>query len=681
MNLQTSISELGRVGKTTASRLKILNLKTVEDLLFYLPFRYEDWSQINKISELQNFQATTICAKVMMIATKKSFRTKKFITEALVSDATGTIKIVWFNQPFLSKVITVGDEYYFSGSFDQNKMQMTSPDYEKYRQETTHTARIVPVYHLTAGLTEKQLRFLVKTALTQLKDYPEILAESFLHQEKMLTLPEALREIHFPTNFLLLKKAQKRLSFDRLFLRQIFIQKSKKENEKANSWPIKFLEKPTRDYVASLPFELTIDQKKCAWEILQDLEKERPMNRLLNGDVGSGKTVVMSIAVLNVIKNGCKVAVLAPTEILAKQHFETVQKFFSDENWRIALFSSAQKFLNKEKITKNRLLKLLAEGAVDLLIGTHAILSENVKIKDLALVVVDEQHRFGVKQRKNLSLRGEQSFTPHFLSMTATPIPRTLALTAFGDLELSIIKNKPRNRLPIKTQFVIESDRFSVYDFIQQQIKEGRQVFVICPLIDPSDSLGVKSVKQEYEKLKKEIFSDFSVDLLHGKMKATEKEEVMTRFARNESQILVSTSVIEVGIDIPNATIMMIEGADRFGLAQLHQFRGRVGRGEFQSFCFLFSDNQLLSTQKRLRYLEKLADGFALAEIDLQLRGAGEVYGQIQSGFSDLQNLDLQDSELIELAQKEAQRVVSENNLSAELSRRLQKVFVVNHFE
>ncbi|MFA6537224.1 MAG: ATP-dependent DNA helicase RecG [Patescibacteria group bacterium] len=681
MNLQAPISALGRVGKTTASRLKILGLKTVEDLLFYLPFRYEDWSRIVKISELKNLELATIKVKVQMIASRRSFRTRKFITEALVSDDTGTIKIVWFNQPYLSKTISVGEEIYLSGNFDENKMQMTSPDYEKVKFETTHTARIVPIYHLTAGLTEKQLRFLVRTALNAVSLFSEILPDEILKNNHFFEIKKALQEIHFPTDFENLKKAQTRLSFDRLYLRQLMIQKSRAELLSANSRSIKFLEKQTRDYVNSLPFVLTDEQKKCAWEILQDLEKSRPMNRLLNGDVGSGKTVVMSMAILNVVFNGYKAAVLAPTEILAGQHFVTLQKLFQNKNFRIALFTRSQKFINDEKVSKTKMLEVLQNGEVDLLIGTHAILSEKIKIKDLCLVVVDEQHRFGVNQRKNLTLRGEKDLVPHFLSMTATPIPRTLALTAFGDLNLSIIKHKPKNRLPIVTKFVEENRRQEIYDFIKKEIIAGRQVFVICPLIDPSDTLGVKSVKQEFERLDKNVFPEIPIGLLHGKLKSQEKEAVMQNFVNKKIKILVSTSVIEVGIDAPNATIMMIEGADRFGLSQLHQFRGRVGRGEFQSYCFVFSDNQSFATQKRLKYLEEYADGFALSEIDLELRGSGDIYGQMQSGFSDLQNVDFHDVALIELAQKEAQKTLKNNWLNENLQKKLTEISVNNHFE
>jgi len=681
MDINASITTLGRVGKTTAARLRLLGLRTVEDLLFYWPFRYEDRSEIKKIQDLQNFQSATIKAKITMIATRRSWRAHKFVTEALVDDDTGTIKIVWFNQPFLSKTLAVGDNVYLSGIFDETKMQMTGPDYEKVKTQTMHTARIVPIYHLTAGLSEKQLRFLIKTVLDNLKNLPEFLAEEILKRNDFVDFFQALSEIHFPTNFFELKKAKRRLTFDKLFLRQILIQQARFQTQNSVSRKINFLEKLTRDYVSSLPFQLTDEQKKCAWEILQDLNKDRPMNRLLNGDVGSGKTVVMSVAAFNVMGNGYKVAILAPTEILAEQHFQTLRKFFRDKKFTIALFSRSQKLIDDKKVGQSELIKKLSEGQIDLLVGTHAILNEKIKIKDLGLVVVDEQHRFGVNQRKNLTLRGETDFAPHFLSMTATPIPRTLALTAYGDLDLSLLKTKPKNRLPIKTKFVEENGRQQVYDFIKEQIFAGWQVFVICPLIDPSDTLGVKSVKQEFEKLDKQIFPDLPIGLLHGRLKAEEKNQVMRDFLNKKVKILISTSVIEVGIDVPNATIMMIEGADRFGLAQLHQFRGRVGRGDQQAYCFVLSNNNSLETRQRLKILETHGDGFSLAEIDLQKRGAGEIYGDRQSGFEDLLIEDLQDASLIELAQKEARAFWQAGEFNQEIKRRLNKLTLVDHFE
>jgi ATP-dependent DNA helicase RecG len=681
MTLNTPISDLSRVGKTTAAKLQKLGLRTVEDLIYYFPFRYEDYSQIKQVSELKSNEPVTIKVKVQLIANRRSWKAKKILTEALVADDSGSLKVVWFNQPFLIKNLKVGDEIYLSGKLDDIRMQMISPDYEKVRQNMIHTAGFIPVYHSTSGVTQKQIRYLLSQVKNVIRDFDEFLPYEIKKKYQFISLPQALTDIHFPKNQMSVAKARQRLQFDELFLIQLSIQRIKQRLGENKALKVKFLEKQTKKYVKNLPFKLTNAQKKCSWEIIQDMEKESPMNRLLEGDVGSGKTVVVSLSMLNTALNGYKVALMAPTEILAVQHYQSFIKLFEPHKFDVALFTGSKREINGEKLSKPKLIEKLGSGKVDIVVGTHALIQDGVHIKDLGLVVVDEQHRFGVDQRKKLLQKDRQgAFLPHFLSMTATPIPRTLVLTLYGDLELSIIDEMPPGRKPIETKVVYEQDRFHSYDFIRKQVSEGRQVFVICPLIDPSDKSGAKSVKQEFERLDKEIFPDLSIGLMHGRLKPKDKEQVMQDFANKKTMLLVSTSVIEVGIDVPNATIMMIEGADRFGLAQLHQFRGRVGRGEHQSYCFLFSESNSVQTQKRLKYLEQSTDGFVLAEKDLELRGPGEVYGVRQSGLPDLKIAKLTDVKLIQVAQKEAAELVKQK-LPEALSEALLKTSMSFHFE
>jgi len=686
MDLNTPLNTLSRVGKTTVARLKLLGINTVSDLIFYFPFRYEDFSSVKPIVELKSGESVSVHGRIQLIANRRSFRKRKNITEALISDDSGTLKVVWFNQPFLIKVLKTGDEIYLSGKVDDTGTQMVSPDYEKMSRtkqygDNIHTARLVPIYHTTSGVTQKQLRYLLSLTLPAFNQVNEYLPDEILNKYHFPKVGEALKEIHFPENTVKAQKARERFQFEELFLIQLAILLSKKEIAQNMALPVAFIEKLTKDFVADLPFKLTDDQKKCSWEIIKDLGKPKLMNRLLEGDVGSGKTVVVSLAILNVLANGYKAILMAPTEILAEQHYKTMTRLFAKQNFNIALLTGSKREINGEKQNKTNILQKISEGEANLIIGTHAVIQESVRVKDLALVVVDEQHRFGVGQRKALMLRDKRGLTPHFLSMTATPIPRSLVLALYGDLDLSIIKHLPPNRKKIITKLVEEVQRQEAYDFIEKQVQSGRQVFVICPLIDASDRYGYKSVKQEFEKLDKQVFPNIKIGLMHGRLKAKEKEAVMGKFSNKEFSILVSTSVIEVGIDVPNATIMMIEGADRFGLAQLHQFRGRVGRGDYQSYCFLFSDNWSELTQKRLRYLESCSDGFKLAEKDLELRGPGEVYGVRQSGLPDLKVASLTDVELLQKAQNEARLLLEKGAVSADLRVRLDLLRLSLHFE
>ncbi|MDX9892794.1 MAG: ATP-dependent DNA helicase RecG [Patescibacteria group bacterium] len=679
--LTVSVSQVGRVGKTTATRLKKLGIETVRDLIFYYPSRWQDLSQISQIAKIQPGETITVRARINLINNRRSRLKKKILTEALVSDNSGSIRVIWFNQSFITKVLEPGTEVYLSGKadYDRYDLQLINPVYEKVGSaDTVHTARIIPIYSLTSNLTQKQLRFLIKSVLPQIKSIEEFLPVDVIKRYGLLGIQESLAQIHFPENKNLLHQAITRLKFDELFLFQLQIAKSRLELDRAAAEPIPFNETATKNFVAELPFVLTADQKKAAWQIIGDLEKSRPMNRLLEGDVGSGKTIVAAMAMLNVALSGKQTVVMAPTEILASQHYQTIKLLLEPFNFRVGLLTRSHQYLGNEKSNKKELLNKLKTGQIAVIVGTHTLIQEAVDFSDLALAVIDEQHRFGVDQRRILTEKsGHKKTVPHLLSMTATPIPRSLALSLYGDLDISIIRELPKERKQVITKLISPADRAGAYDFISQQIKTGRQVFIICPLIDPSDKLGVKSVTSEFVRLSQEVFSDFTISMLHGKMKGEEKEKIMGDFLAQKTQILVSTSVIEVGVDVPNAAVMIIEGAQRFGLAQLHQFRGRVGRGQHQSYCLLFSENNNPTTSQRLQALLTAKDGFELAELDLKFRGPGEIYGRMQSGFPEFKIAKLTDQALIGLAKQAAREVLQQDlNLddSISLKNKLKKV-------
>lgn len=681
------MEKLTRVGRSTARLLNNLGIFKVADLIEYYPFRYDDFSQTVKIKDLKPYQTVTVKGKLSLISNRRAHRKRMVVTEALLEDETGSIQLIWFNQPFLTKNLRVGEEIYVSGRVDLSNLslQFVSPAYEKASQDSVNTGKIVPVYPLTSRLTQKQLRFLINFALKSLPSLTDWLPDKILQKYSLMPLGQAVEEVHFPSNFAELAKARYRLKFNELFLIQAQNQLQKKFLEKNKAVKINFQQADIVKFVDSLPFKLTDDQKKAAWQIFLDLEKNQPMNRLLEGDVGSGKTVVAALAILNTVLNGYQAVLMAPTEILARQHYLSLQRFLAGFNLPLALFSRSERLISGEedKVKKEDLIAQIKEGKIAVVIGTHALIQEELQYRNLGLVIIDEQHRFGVEQRKKLKEKNLTKKTPHFLSMTATPIPRSLALILYGDLDLTMIKEMPKGRKKIITQVVYEKNRTQAYDFIRQEIRQGRQVFVICPLIDPSDKLGVKSVKEEFKKLDKIVFPELEIALLHGKLKGAEKEKIMADFKANKTKILVSTSVIEVGIDIPNATIMMIECADRFGLAQLHQFRGRVGRGEAQSYCFLFSDNFSDKTRERLSALVNSSDGFSLAEYDLKFRGPGEVYGTRQSGLPDLKIASLNDLELINLTKEEAAEFLAENGLEdfPLLQEKLAGLKTINHLE
>lgn len=685
MNLKTPIGQLNRVGKTLEKRLKDLGISNVQDLLFYFPFRYEDFSQIKLIKNIVEGEQVTIKGQIEIIVSKRSFKKRKIITEAVVVDDSDRIKVVWFGQPFISKILKVGDEVFLSGKVksDMLGLSMVSPAYEKVKTESVHTARIVPMYSLTEGITQKQLRFLISQVIELSYEIKDWLPEEFLDKADLVPLSEAVRGIHFPIDNTDLRQSEKRIKFGELFILQLRAEMLRQSLKSSLAPEIKFKEEEIKNFVNGLPFKLTKPQKISAWEILQDLEKSQPMNRLLEGDVGSGKTIVATMAMYNSSLNGYQSVLMAPTEILALQHYETISKLLGDKvnlglltrsQFKISNLKFQNNFKLNNKITKKEVVDLIKAGQIDIVVGTHALLSENVELNNLGLVIVDEQHRFGVEQRKIMKEKSGTDLTAHFLSMTATPIPRTFALTLYGDLDLSIVNELPADRKPIKTRLVEPHNRENAYGFIREQVKQGRQVFVICPLIrqktsdirhkDKENEIAIinypdyrlynsqekKTVLSEYEKLSKQIFIDLRVGYLHGKLKSKEKEEIMNKFSKGEVDILVSTSVVEVGVNIPNASVMMIEDAERFGLAQLHQFRGRVGRSGHQSYCLLFTNSDSQKTIERLKYFEKNNDGFKVAEYDLEMRGPGEVYGIEQSGMMNLKLATLKDKEIIKLA-------------------------------
>jgi len=702
MNLSTPIKDIKKIPPKYQKKLKKLGINTLRDLLFHFPHRYENFSKIIPISELKLNSPACVKGVIKSIENLKTHRRRFVVTQAIISDSSGSIMAVWFNQPFLVNVLQKGDEVFLAGKLVLSKEgpYFQNPIYERItpsKKFFLHTGRIVPIYPETEGISSRWLRFIIYPILQKLgREVPEILPDFILQQLKLLPVQKALFEIHFPSSLKTAEQARHRFAFQELFLLELFMLKKKYQRyqKKAPAMSIKI--DLIKDFVDALPFSLTNDQKKVAWQILKDLEKDVPMSRLLQGDVGSGKTVVATIVALNVAKSLYQVAFMAPTEILAKQHFETLGNLLKDFNVNIGLLTSKKDLLISKKlknqtieISKKRLLEKTQKGEIDILIGTHSLIQDKVKFNKLGLVIVDEQHRFGVEQRAKL-VQGSKSkmgnLIPHLLSMTATPIPRTLALTVYGDLDISIIKEMPKGERKVKTIVVAPQKRKEAYDLIRKEIKKGRQAFVICPRIEANkeSNMEMKTVKEEYEKLSKKIFPDLKVAMLHGKMSSKEKERVMKDFKNRKTDILVSTSVIEVGIDVPNATIMIIEGAERFGLAQLHQFRGRIGRGGDMSYFILFSETRSKKTYQRLKALEKIKNGLELAEIDLNLRGPGDFLGKRQWGIPDLAMASLNDLELVEAAREMAKETLEKDfslNSYPFLKQELEKFGKEVHFE
>lgn len=631
-------------------RLQEMGIKTLRDLFMYFPRDYKNESEFTSINELRTDCDNVISVKIESIFSQRT-KTGKDITRAVVSDNTGEIPVVWFNQGHLQQMFFKGSQIILTGKlkFDRGKSFLMSPKYEKPKNILIHTGRIVPVYSEYSEITSKWLREKIHALLRYVNYFEEYLPEWIINEESLMSFKDAVYNVHFPKNEETLNKARERLAFDEVFLLQLLALKRKKiwqDSQVATATSSINLEA----FLESLPYKLTNAQIKVIDEILSDLKKNYPMIRLIQGDVGSGKTVVAA-AIIYLMKSQSKQSVLmAPTEILAKQHYRTLISILS-------LFSINTKLLTGSTSDKerNEILCSLSSGTCDLLIGTHAVIQDDINFNNLGLAVIDEQHRFGVKQREILKRKG----SPHLLNLSATPIPRTLALTLYGDQDLSVIDELPPGRQTVITRIVPEEKRKDAYYWIRDQIKKGRQAFIICPLVEDSDYIEAKAAVDEYEHLAKDIFPDLKIALLHGRMKSGDKDAIMKSFSDKEFDILLSTSVVEVGIDVPNATIMLIEGAERFGLAQLHQFRGRVGRGADQSYCFLFTDKDSGDALQRLKYMVQYSSGFDLAEKDLEIRGPGEVFGLKQSGVFDLKMASYSDSQLLNRARKSAEKLIA----------------------
>jgi ATP-dependent DNA helicase RecG len=674
-SIDSPITTLRGVSTSLAAKFKRLGVETIRDLLYFFPHRHLDYSQRKYISQLTEGEEQTVIANVWQAQVTMPGGRRS--TEAIVGDETGNVRVVWFNNPYLAKKLPTNTRVVLSGRVGlfSGRHVFESPEWELLEdKELIHTGRLVPLYPLTQGLHPRQVRKLMKQVVDQWAWQVEDFLPTELRQRcDLLELPQAIVQAHYPESEAAKDKARVCLAFGELFLLQLGVLTRKRdwqESQPGNSFNVKT---PALDtFLGSLPFKLTEAQHRALGEILADLKKPRPMSRLLQGEVGSGKTVVATAALLAAAASGYQGAFMAPTEILAEQHFANVGQFLSRAGHQVSEednLSSYSGLLSRpltmalliggiNQARKQEIQRLITSGDIDIVIGTHALIQKEVEFHRLSLAVVDEQHRFGVTQR--LALR-QKGFNPHVLVMTATPIPRTLALTLYGDLDLSVIDQLPPGRQVVKTKWLKPSQRDSAYAFLRRQVAEGRQAFIICPLIEESEAIEAKAAVAEYQRLSEEVFPDLRLGLLHGRMSVAEKDEVMHGFRSGELDILVSTPVVEVGIDVPNATVMLVESADRFGLSQLHQFRGRVGRGQEQSYCMLLSQNPSEIGRERLDLIGKIQDGFQLAEEDLRLRGPGEFFGTRQSGLPDLRMAKLSDVALLELARSEAIRLFDDD--------------------
>lgn len=650
MNLQSSLAKVKGVGAKTGEQFALAGIHTVGDLIDFLPRAHEDFSHITKIIDIAPGKVT-IRARCEKIATRPVRRGLRITTATLVDD-TGKLQAVWFNQPYRETQLKSGAEFFFSGEFEfsYNRYQLTNPSAELVSEMPVQTDRILPIYRSIKGLKTPLVRKILAELRPLITMLPETLPESIVWDEKLLSRSQAIIGMHFPERIEDIERSRERLAFEELFQLLLASALNRQENAKLEGWHIPFDQQTVKAFVSQLPFKLTNSQRIAAWEILQDFEKKTPMNRLLQGDVGSGKTVVAGLAAIQASKRGFQTAVMAPTEILASQHAETLSQLLEPLGVKVGLLTGSVK-----GVARKTLYEQISKGTVDVVVGTHALIQGLVQFHKLGFVVIDEQHRFGVNQRQELLTKSKHM--PHLLAMTATPIPRSLALTVYGELDVSVLSELPAGRKPIETKIWSPNSRAKMYELVDEQIKLGRQAYVICSLIDSNPDNELKSVQAEYKKLQNSVFKHRRIGLLHGKLKPTEKDDVMKQFADGNLDILVSTTVVEVGVDVPNATAMIIEDADRFGLSQLHQLRGRVGRSYHQSYCYLVTSTSAKPTE-RLREVERSNDGFYLAEVDLRLRGPGEIYGRAQHGALNLQIATLAGTKLIARAQKQAKLFV-----------------------
>ena len=689
--LDAPVDALQGISDTYCRRLARLDIITIEDLLYTYPRRYDDFSSLKSIDQLEYGEEVTIVGTVWESKNRRT-RSGQNITSTIFSDATGTIEASWFNQAYLTRELKPGRKIVLSGRVEQylGRLKFQAPEWEELDQKLLHTARLVPVYPLTKGISARWIRRIMNRVIEGWADKAEdFVPEETRERQNLLPLSEALKQIHFPDSTDDLDKARRRLCFDEFLLIQLGVLRQRANWHKETGRALEMDKAVLNALLAAIPFQLTSAQDRALTEILREMSGAQAMSRLLQGDVGSGKTIVAMIGMLMTVANGAQAALMAPTEILAEQHHKNVLQFLdalssnkdttvdtgssfnvsendtappsSDDEQEQDEDSTSHVHLNipqvrlltgsQTKSEKSEIYEEIRSGKAGIVIGTHALIQEGVEFNALAFVTIDEQHRFGVSQRSILRQKG---YAPHVLVMTATPIPRTLALTVYGDLDLSVIDEMPPGRQTIRTRKVLPRERERAYRFVRTQIEKGRQAFVICPLIEASDKIETKAATEEYDRLRKDVFPDLRLGLMHGKLKNAQKEGIMDQFRLGALDILVSTSVVEVGIDVPNATVMVIEGADRFGLAQLHQFRGRVGRGEHQSYCLLLADSPSLNAQARLDVVEHTHDGFRLAEEDLKLRGPGEFFGTRQSGLPDLKAAKLSDVDVLETARAEA---------------------------
>jgi ATP-dependent DNA helicase RecG len=667
---EAEITAIKGISSNIAARFRKLGVRNIRDLLYFFPRRHLDYSDRKTISTLSEGKEETIVANVWQVKVVNMGRRRN--TEAIVGDETGNVRIIWFNNPYVARNLKTNDRIIISGrvSLYRGQYVFQSPEWEPEESETIHTGRLVPLYRLTQGLRPRQVRKLMKSVIDQQSRLiPDFLPGEIKSRQRLLSLGEAISQAHFPDDIVTKNYARERLAFDELFLLQLGVLSKKRSWQEGQPGNAVVSGKVTGNmlnrFIKNLPFQLTAAQDKALREILSDMAKPRPMSRLLQGDVGSGKTIVATAALLAAVANGYKGAFMAPTEILAEQHFSTVSQLLSRSGQKAGEETNLRTYSglmpdpvtvalltgDLDAATRRTLHNKIFTGDIDIIVGTHAIIQKDVEFHRLGAAIVDEQHRFGVTQRLALRQKGNN---PHILVMTATPIPRTLALTIYGDLDLSVIDQMPAGRQVIKTKWLQPEQRQSAYNFIRREVSKGRQAFIICPLVEESEAVQARAAVAEYEHLSAEVFPDLKLGLVHGRLPADDKDGVMRQFRAGELNILVATPVIEVGIDVPNATVMMIESADRFGLSQLHQFRGRVGRGPDQSYCMLLAEDPSEIGRQRLDIIERVHDGFKLAEEDLDLRGPGEFFGTRQSGLPDLRMARLSDIAILEAARNEA---------------------------
>lgn len=648
MKLTDSVENIKGVGGALAKKFNYVGISTVEDLLLYYPRKYNDYSNLIPITKIRPGEVTV--RGVFKQVKGRYVRGGLHITEAVLSDETSSVRITWFNQPYRASNTKTDEEYFVSGVLDlkRGRLVITNPSCELVSSFPINTARIIPVYRETKDLKSTAIRKALRSVFTSLKEYPSALPQEIERQHKLVSRKTALEQVHFPSSMEDIELAKRRLGFEEVFELILANLLLKNEVMSEPAIPVPFDRDQAQKFVKELPFKLTDSQRSVVWEIYQDIAKPHPMNRLVEGDVGSGKTVVAAMAALMTAASGCQSAFMAPTELLARQHAETLVELLKplEQHTGVVLLVGGMNAKQKTEAYKR-----IASGEATLIIGTHALIQEKVDMHKLGLVIVDEQHRFGVEQRKTLLKKA--GHVPHMLSMTATPIPRSLALTVYGELDISILREKPKNRKPTITRLVKHSYAPEMYKHIDDELAAGRQAFVVCPLVEPSEAIGAKSASEVQVELQKGPLKRWKIGLLHGKMKAEDKQKVMQDFLAKKLDVLVATTVIEVGVDVPNATVMLVQNPERFGLAQIHQLRGRVGRSDLQGYCYLLlSDDSPPS--HRLRALEQNSDGFRLSELDMELRGPGAIYGRQQHGALDLRMVNLSDTRLIKEARDAA---------------------------